>query len=183
MEQVEIKGGRALWDWLARHHGQEASVLLVSYKAVTREWYVSREAVLDALIAYGWIEGRRYVVDGARSAQLISPRATQVWAQSYEDRAETLEREGRRQQRGLAAVVSGKASGLWDFMADSDRLEVPEDLDACLGTSRATWDAPAPSYRRNVLRWIKLAKTAPNRDKRVAQAAHATATGVKIPQM
>jgi uncharacterized protein YdeI (YjbR/CyaY-like superfamily) len=68
-------------------------------------------------------------------------------------------------------------------MADVDRLEVPDDLDLALGQARRAWDGLAPSYRRNVLRWIKLAKTAPTRDKRIAAAARATYDGVKIPQM
>lgn len=183
LEQIEIKNAEALWAWLDAHHAQEASVLLVTWKATKREWYVSREAVLDALIAYGWIDGRRYVVDTARTAQLIAPRATQVWAQSYKDRAEALEADGRMQPAGRMAVVAGRASGLWDFMADVDRLEVPDDLDSALGDARRAWDDLAPSYRRNVLRWIKLAKTAPTRDKRIAQAAKTTREGVKIPQM
>lgn len=183
LEQVEVKDVRSLWDWLETHHGQEASVLLLTYKAARREWYVSRDAVLDALIAYGWIDGRRYVVDADRTAQLIAPRGTQMWAQSYKDRAQALEAEGRMRPAGRAAVAAGRVSGVWDFMADVDRLEVPEDLAQALGGARAVWDGLAPSYRRNVLRWIKLAKTAPTRAKRIAQAAQATADGVKIPQM
>lgn len=183
LQQVEIKSSDALWAWLDRHHAQEASVLLVTWKAAKRDWYVSREAVLDGLIAYGWIDGRRYTVDAQRTAQLVAPRATQFWAQSYKDRARALEADGKMQPSGRAAVEQGKASGLWDFMADVDRLEVPDDLDAALGTGRSAWDVLAPSYRRNVLRWIKLAKTQTTRQKRIAQAAAATAQGVKIPQM
>jgi len=183
LEQVEVKGAAALGDWLEGNHAQQASVLLVTYKAAKREWYVSRDAVLDALIAYGWIDGRRYVVDDTRTAQLIAPRGTQMWAQSYKDRAAALEAAGLMKPSGLASVAAGKASGLWDFMADVDRLEVPDDLDAALGPARATWDGLAPSYRRNVLRWIKLAKTAPTREKRIVQTAQATVDGVKIPQM
>ena len=183
LEQIEIKSTEALWAWLEAHHAQEASVLLVTWKATKREWYVSRDAVLDALIAYGWIDGRRYVVDTARAAQLIAPRATQVWAQSYKDRAEALEADGRMQPAGRMAVMAGRASGMWDFMADVDRLEVPDDLDSALGDARRVWNDLAPSYRRNVLRWIKLAKTAPTRDKRIGAATKATRDGVKIPQM
>lgn len=183
LQQVEIKSADALWAWLGAHHAQAASVVLITCKAATPALYVSRDAVLDALVAHGWIDGRRYVVDEARTAQLIAPRATQVWAQSYKDRAQALEQAGRMHAAGRASVAAGRASGLWDFMADVDRLEVPQDLDGALGEQRAIWDALAPSYRRNVLRWIKLAKTAPTRTKRIAQATAATADGVKIPQM
>ncbi|MEL6565891.1 MAG: YdeI/OmpD-associated family protein [Pseudomonadota bacterium] len=182
MPQVEVTSTRALWAWLAAHHATDGA-LLVTWKAAHRDRYVSREAVLDALIAYGWVDGRRYVVDADRTAQLITPRKTQAWAQSYKDRALALEAAGQMRAPGRAAVAAGKASGLWDFMADVDRLEVPEDLNVALGPARAVWDGLAPSYRRNVLRWVKLAKTDGTRAKRIAAAAEATAAGRKLPQM
>jgi len=181
--KVEITTSKALWAWLEDHHAQTAGAILITWKAAARDKYVSRDAVLDALVAYGWIDGRRYTVDAERTAQLITPRKAQHWAQSYKDRAEVLSKDGRMRPAGAASVAAGKANGLWDFMAEVDRLEVPPDLDAGLGNLRATWDALAPSYRRNVLRWIKLAKTAPTRAKRIEAAVAATRAGEKLPQM
>lgn len=180
--KVEIADEKALWAWLDVHHRGEGAIL-ITWKAATRDKYVSREAVLDALVAYGWIDGRRYTVDAARTAQLITPRRVQHWAQSYKDRAEALMADGRMQPAGLDSVERGKASGLWDFMADVDRLEVPDDFGEALGAARAQWDALAPSYRRNVLRWIKLAKSQSTRAKRIAAAAKATRAGEKLSQM
>lgn len=182
LPQIEITSEAALWDWLEAHHGTDGT-LLVTWKAAHKGKYVSRDAVLDALVAYGWIDGRRYTVDGDRTAQLITPRKVQHWAQSYKDRAARLEAEGLMRAPGAASVAAGKANGLWDFMADVDRLEVPADLGAALGPARGAWDALAPSYRRNVLRWIKLAKTDATRAKRVAAASDATAEGRKLAQM
>ncbi|MFN4099185.1 MAG: YdeI/OmpD-associated family protein, partial [Pararhodobacter sp.] len=93
--QIEVHSEAALWDWLAAHHGQPDSVWLVTWKAAHRDLFVSREAVLDALIAYGWIDGRRMKLDDSRTMQLISPRRQQAWAQSYKARAARLEAEGR----------------------------------------------------------------------------------------
>ena len=183
LERVEVGSAEALWAWLEAHHTRAEGVLLVTWKKADPARYVGREAVLDALVAYGWIDGRRYVVDAARTGQLVTPRRVQHWAESYKARAERLMAEGRMQPAGAEAVAAGKASGLWDVMADVDALIVPEDLAAALGPARGDWDALAPSYRRNVLRWIKLAKTDPTRSKRVAQAAQATRAGERIAQM
>ena len=183
IEKVEVRTVQQLWDWLEVHHAPAEGILLITWKAAHKDRYVGREAVLDAVVAYGWVDGRRYGVDADRTAQLLTPRKTQVWAQSYKDRVARLDAEGQMRPSGWAAVAAGKASGLWDAMADVDRLEVPPDLDAALGAGRAAWDALAPSYRRNVLRWIKLAKTAPTRTKRITAAAQATAKGQKIQQM
>lgn len=180
--KIEVTSDQALWDWLATHHASPGAIL-ITWKAAHRDKYVSRDAVLDALLAFGWIDGRRYKVDDDRTAQLITPRRQQIWAQTYKDRVARLDAQGRMQPPGQSAVAAGKASGLWDAMADVDRLEVPSDFAHALGDSLANWDALAPSYRRNVLRWIKQAKTAPTRAKRIAQATQATRSGEKLPQM
>jgi uncharacterized protein YdeI (YjbR/CyaY-like superfamily) len=82
---------------------------------------------------------------------------------------------------GEERVAEGQASGLWNFFDDVDALMVPEDLavvlDVCL------WDELAPSYRRNVLRWIKLAKSQKTRAARIAMTEEATRNGVRLKQM
>lgn len=181
MTDLEITSAAQLWDWLDQHNAQPESLRLVTWKAAHPDKYVSRDDVLDALIAYGWIDGRRFVVDADRTAQLIAPRQQQAWAQSYKDRVERLRAMGRMRPAGEAKVAEGRASGLWDFFADVDALVLPDDLAADIDVAK--WDALAPSYRRNVLRWIKLAKTAPTRAKRISAAITATDQGAKIPQM
>jgi uncharacterized protein YdeI (YjbR/CyaY-like superfamily) len=186
LERVEVRSAAALRDWLAAHHAQAASVLLVTWKAARRDRYVSTAEVLDELIAFGWIDGRRWTLDAERTMQLIAPRRQQVWAKSYKDRAARLIAEGRMAPPGLAAIAASKAAGLWDAAGEVDALVVPDDLAAALDaavSARAAFDGMAPSYRRNVLRWIAAAKTAPTRAKRIAATAQATARGERMPQM
>ena len=182
-EQIEIISAQELWTWLAANYARETGVWLVTWKAARRDRYVSRDEVLDALIAYGWIDGRRMVLDADRTMQLISPRREQKWAQTYKDRAERLEQEGRMMPEGRTAIAASKKAGLWDVMAHVDRLEMPSDLkDALEATNAAAWwTGAAPSYRRNVLRWIETAKRPETRAKRVDAVAKAAALGEKIP--
>lgn len=181
MHDIDIPNVAALWDWLDQNHSQPDSVRIVTFKAAHPDKYVSRDAILDAVMAYGWIDGRRWTVDADRTAQLIAPRQQQAWSQTYKDRVTRLRAAGRMHPAGEAAVAQGVASGLWDYYADVDALIVPDDLNT--GLARSTWDSMAPSYRRNVLRWIKDAKTPPTRAKRIAAAQAATGAGEKLPQM
>ncbi|MEM8728857.1 MAG: YdeI/OmpD-associated family protein [Pseudomonadota bacterium] len=181
MNDLEITAADQLWKWLDIHHAQDDSVRLVTWKASHPDKYVSRDEVLDALIAHGWIDGRRFVVDDTRTAQLISPRKQIAWAKSYKDRVDKLRTQGRMHAAGEAAVAAGQASGLWTFYDDVDALIVPQDLADVVKTE--AWEALAPSYRRNVLRWIKLAKTPATRTKRIRLAADATNSGEQLPQM
>ncbi|MEM9433064.1 MAG: YdeI/OmpD-associated family protein [Pseudomonadota bacterium] len=181
MKEVEITSKDQLWRWLEKNNAQTESVRLITWKAMHAEKYVSREDVLDGLVAHGWIDGRRFKVDENRTAQLISPRKQQAWSKSYKERAARLSREGVMHPSGTASVQDGHSSGLWNFFDDVDALIVPEDLKAVVDLKK--WESQAPSYRRNLLRWLKLAKTATTRKNRIATICKAIKTGVKIPQM
>ncbi|MEM7722683.1 MAG: YdeI/OmpD-associated family protein [Pseudomonadota bacterium] len=181
--RVELASEQALWDWLYRNH-TGPSIWLVTWKAAHRDKYLSRDQVLDALIAYGWIDGRRMKLDDDRTMQLIAPRAQQAWARSYKVRAERLIAEGRMRPPGLVALEAGQASGLWSYSDDVDDLELPDDLrDALAAQDALDWfEGAAPSYRRNVLRYIKQAKRDATRVKRIAQVTDHAARGEKLPQ-
>lgn len=76
--QVDIASATELWIWLEAHHSQLDFVWVVTFKKHVPDRYVSRFEVLDALVAYGWIDGIRRKVDADRTMQLISPRKQQV---------------------------------------------------------------------------------------------------------
>ncbi len=183
-EQVEVTSQDDLWTWLDQHHDSPESVWLVTWKAAHPDRYVSREAVLDGLVAYGWIDGRRLKLDDARTMQLISPRKQQAWAKTYKDRATRLKSEGRMHPAGLAAIAQAQQSGRWTESDPVDALLDPDDLVETLCTHGAAgwWQASAPSYRRNILRWIAAAKRPETRQARIAKVATLAAQGRKVPQ-
>ena len=182
-ERVEVSSSIQLWDWLLTAHTQHESVWLVTWKAANRDKYVSRDEVLDALIAFGWIDGRRMKLDEERTMQLIAPRQEQAWAKTYIQRAERLESEGRMQESGRAAIQQAKASGRYDSMAEVDDLIEPEALMSALRAGKAItwWNSAAPSYRRNILRWIAKAKRDSTKEKRIANVVEHCIRGEKVP--
>ena len=118
--------------------------------------------------------------------QLISPRKTQYWAKSYKDRVAKLSKSKLLHQSGKASVAQGKRSGLWTFMDDVDALIIPDDLVKRLRKSKVAvrnFETSSPSYRRNILRWIKLAKTEPTRKKRIEKVFEFAKRNEKILQM
>lgn len=185
-EKVEAASVAELRAWLEAHHTREESVWLVTWKAGVPEKYLSTGAVLDELLCFGWIDGIRRKLDRDRTMQLIAPRKTQHWAKSYKERAARLIEEGRMAKPGLAAIERSKANGLWTFMDDVDALIVPPDLRNALHRSKQASDyfAGVPdAYKRNLLRWVKLAKTDATRHKRIDSIVAASASGERIPQM
>ncbi|GGB99539.1 hypothetical protein GCM10011363_15230 [Marivita lacus] len=134
--------------------------------------------------AAGQIDGRRLKLDDARTMQLISPRKQQAWAKTYKDCATRLKSEGRMHPAGLAAIAQAQQSGRWTESDPVDALLDPDDLVEALCTHGAAgwWQASAPSYRRNILRWIASAKRPETRQARIAKVATLAAQGQKVPQ-
>lgn len=73
---------------------------------------LSRDAVLDEFLCFGWIDGIRRKLDADRTMQLISPRKVQHWAKSYKDQAARRIEEGRMESPGLESIRRSKESGL-----------------------------------------------------------------------
>ncbi|MEO0362948.1 MAG: YdeI/OmpD-associated family protein [Pseudomonadota bacterium] len=185
-EKVEVASAAALREWLETNHGREDSVWLVTYLKAAGDKYVARDEVLDELLAFGWIDGVRRKLDETRTMQLVCRRKTQWWSKTYKDRVARLTREGRMAAPGLEAVKAGKASGLWTFMDDVDALLIPSDLAAALAArppASDRFDAYPSAYKRNVLRWLKLAKADATRAKRIEKIAATSAENARIPQM
>jgi uncharacterized protein YdeI (YjbR/CyaY-like superfamily) len=182
-ERVEVRSADALRAWLTAHHGRAEGVWLVTHRKHTGDSYVSRDAVLDELLAFGWIDGVARKVDDDRTMQLITPRRTQEWTASYRARALRLEAEGRLAEPGRRAIALARAAGGWDAYPDVDALEIPADLGTALDgrpTARRWFEAAAPSYRRNVLRWIAKAQRPETRAARIAQVAETAARAERI---
>jgi uncharacterized protein YdeI (YjbR/CyaY-like superfamily) len=185
-EKVEVENLAQLRNWLAANHDREEGVWLLTYMRVVPDKFVDRWDVLDELLCFGWTDGLRRKLDGTRTMQLISPRRQQAWAQSYKDRVARLEAEGRIAAPGRAAIERAKALGLWDAYAQVDALAVPDDLRAALRAqppAEQSFEAAAPSYRRNVLRWIAAAKKPETRARRIAELASQAAFDRRVPQM
>jgi uncharacterized protein YdeI (YjbR/CyaY-like superfamily) len=185
-ERVQVGSRDELRAWLAANHHRQGGVWLVTGKKAAGAVFLDRWAVLDELLCFGWIDGIRRKLDDLRTMQLITPRRQQAWAQSYKARVARLEAEGRLAEPGRAAIQQSKAAGLWDTTAAVDALLVPADL---LEALRAVGDAEgwfaraAPSYRRNLLRWLGAAKGSDTRRKRIDRIVAASAAGRRLANM
>ena len=74
---------------------------------------------------------------------------------------------------------AAKANGMWTFLDDVERLEVPGDLATAIGKHAENWEGWSRSVKRAWLEKIKWAKTAPTRAKRIAACADAVAKNLK----
>lgn len=170
--------GAELRAWLATHHASAASQWLVTYKKHTPH-YLSWNDLVSELLCWGWIDSRTRKVDEDRTSVLIAPRNPRsAWSAINKAKVAELRASGEMTEAGEALIAAAEANGMWTFLDDVEQLEVPEDLMAALGRLDG-WEAYPRSVKRGTLEWIKTAKTAPTRAKRIADVRDALAQGLR----
>ncbi len=178
-EHLEVRNLSELHDWLQRHHAQSTSVWLVTYKK-SHPAYLPWGDVVAELLCWGWVDSLVRKVDEMRMKHLISPRKeSSAWSAVNKRIVDELRAAGRMQPPGEAKIAAAKANGMWGFLDDVERLEVPEDLAAAIEGDGAIWETWSRSIRRAWLEKIKRAKTAPTREKYIAACAQAVHDNLK----
>ena len=179
--RVEVRSRAELREWLAARHAEAGSVWLVHWRKGTAH-HVPFGDLVSELLCWGWVDSVPRAVDAERSAHLISPRRPgSAWSAVNKAKVAEARASGAMTPAGEAAVAAAVASGTWTFLDDVERCEVPEDLAAALGGARAAWDAFPRSVRRGTLEWIKTAKGARTRARRVEGTARNAAAGRRPP--
>lgn len=164
--------------WLAANHATHGSVWLATYKKHHPD-YLAYEPVVEELLCWGWIDSVTRTLDADLSMILISRRNPKsAWSAINKAHVLRARASGAMTAAGEALITTAQANGMWAFLDDVERLEVPPDLAAALELSGTTafWTALPRSIKRGTLEWLKTAKTLETREKRIADitgsAAH-----------
>ncbi|MFO6464858.1 YdeI/OmpD-associated family protein [Jannaschia sp. KMU-145] len=176
---VTVASRAELRAWLAEYHGQTDSIWLATFKAHHPDHLPWGEAVAE-LLCWGWVDAVVRRVDDDRSAHRVAPRRPgSAWSAVNKRLVAEARASGAMTPAGEAAISAAQANGMWTFLDDVEAGIVPDDLDAALGDLRAVWDDWPRSVRRGTLEWIKTAKTAPTRAKRVADVVASARDGLR----
>jgi uncharacterized protein YdeI (YjbR/CyaY-like superfamily) len=174
-ERIAIRSRGELRSWLERNHRRAASVWCVTWKKRAGAPHVPYTDIVEEALCFGWIDSLPRALDAAHSMLLLSPRKAQSnWSRLNKLRVERLTAAGLMTPEGLKAVDLAKANGKWTFLDDVDALTLPPDLRAAFEAepgSQLNWDRFPPSAKRGILEWIKNAKGAQTRARRVAETA------------
>lgn len=178
-EIVTVESRRMLRDWLAANHATSPGVWIASYKKHTPRYLPWGEAV-EELLCWGWVDGQVAALDIDRMRHRCAPRNPKsAWSAVNKEIVARMRAEGRMTPAGEAVIAAAVANGMWEFLDEVERGEVPDDLAAALGDLRGLWDGWPRSVRRGTLEWIKTAKTAPTRARRIADVVESAAAGLR----
>ena len=185
MRELYLKTRSAWRKWLTLNHGKQTGIWLVFYKKHTGQPTLDYEDAVEEALCFGWIDSIIRKLDEQRYVRKMTPRkAKSQWSQLNRRRAEKLIREGRMNAPGLAMIDAAKASGHWASSGQAQiPLELPTELARALAQhprAQAFFDALAPSYRKQFIGWIAVAKQQSTRDRRVKESIALLKRGKKL---
>lgn len=172
-ERIEVTSRAELRDWLLTHHVRATSIWLVTWRKADPLRHLPYDAIVEEALCFGWVDSLPRKLDEQRTMLLLTPRKPgSAWSALNKARVERLTAAGRIHPAGQAKIDAAHADGSWTFLDDVERLEIPADLATTFASdpqARAHFDAFPPSTRRGILEWIKQARQAETRDRRIAQ--------------
>ncbi len=158
---------RAEWrEWLEAHHRTAPDVWVRYEKQHTgRRALTWPEAVQEA-ICFGWIDTTVKRENDQSYIQRFTPRKKgSKWSAINQRYAKQLIADGQMTEAGLAVI---------DWTPPKKRIEkLPKELERELRKDKLAWknfEAMAPGYRLQYIRWIGEAKQEETRLRRLAQA-------------
>jgi uncharacterized protein YdeI (YjbR/CyaY-like superfamily) len=147
---------------------------LIIHKKHTGESGLTYIEALEEALCFGWIDGILKRIDDRKHMIRFCPRRkNSIWSEHNKRRVAKLIKEGRMTPAGQVRIDEAKANGEWDKAAvREDITVVPEELTEALAgneKARLNFERLAPSYRRQFIYWVALAKRPETRQRRIEE--------------
>jgi uncharacterized protein YdeI (YjbR/CyaY-like superfamily) len=171
--------------WLDEHHASKTECLVGFHKAGTGKPTLTWPESVDCALCYGWIDGKRKSVDGARYTIRFTPRKPgSIWSKINVAKVAALVEAGLMRPAGAKAFAarSDAKTGIYSFERAKAATLEPAD-EKRFRANKPAWayfSARPPSYRRAAYHWVISAKKAETRASRLATLIADSAAGRHI---
>jgi uncharacterized protein YdeI (YjbR/CyaY-like superfamily) len=185
MKQLYVTDREQWRNWLTEHHIGVAEVWLIFYKKETGKPTIDYEDAVEEALCFGWIDSIIKKIDDKKYARKFTPRKDKsMWSDLNKKRANKMIKAKRMTEIGFAKIKAAKKSGLWEKDGRPQiSFEVPPDLAKALAKNKKAkenFDQLAPSYRRQYIGWIAVAKRAETKKRRIKESIALLEKGKKL---
>lgn len=178
---------RAKWrQWLEKNHQCSPGIWIIFFKKHIGVKTVSYNDAVEEALCFGWIDSILHRIDDARYKQKFSPRRSRSsWSLPNIERAKRMIAEGKMTASGMKQfqdILSGKDKKRIDRRAPRI-IKMPLDFRKVLQSDRKASEffrSLAPSYKRQFLLWVSMARTEKTRQRRIAEAMEYLTNGRKL---
>ena len=175
MKNTFYASDREAWRaWLESHHGQEAEVWLIYYRANSGVASIPYEDSVEEALCFGWVDSLIQRIDEQCYGRKFTPRqANSPWSPSNRRRAAKMAAEGRMTAAGLAKIPFAIEPVDGSPLARHEPPPLSDELLAELESHAQAWDffqKLPPSHQRRHVGWVMDGKKDETRRKRLAEA-------------
>ncbi len=185
MKEVYVQNREESRNWLSQHHDKSNGIWLVFYKKHTGRPTLKYDEAVEEALCFGWIDSIIKKVDDEKYVRKLTPRkANSRWSEPNKKRVTKLQKQGLMTQVGIKRVKEAKVSGRWGKPNRPQiSFEIPKELERALLKSRKAkrfFDQLAPSYQKQFIGWITIAKRHETKERRVRESIVLLERGEKL---
>lgn len=179
LETLDLRIRRQWRAWLQKHHGSSPGIWLVFYKEHTGVESIPYDDSVCEALCFGWVDSLIKRLDEDRYARKFTPRKPgSNWSDSNRKRWKELE-------AGRLLAPAGRAAAPTDnrYAAKPAIPELPLYIIKAFKRYPMAWkffQQLAPTYRRDFVVWIHIAKRPETRDKRIRESIDLLRRGKKL---
>jgi uncharacterized protein YdeI (YjbR/CyaY-like superfamily) len=186
MNKVYITNRTDWREWLEANHNKAKEIWLVFNKKETELTSIPYDEAVEEALCFGWIDSIIKKLDESQYARKFTPRkADSKWSVLNIQRVEKMIRAGLMTPHGMDLVQAAKQHGKWDKPNQKPVLNFqlqPEFMEALRSSPKAqeTFDHLAPTYQKQYIGWVEVAKRADTKQKRIAESVRLLEQGKKL---
>ncbi len=174
LDELLVADAAGWRSWLLEHHDSSPGVWLVLTKKGGTQTTLRYDVAVEEALCFGWIDGQGRRRDEGTSYQRMTPRTKRsMWSVTNVARVERLERDGRMQPAGRAAVDAAKEDGRWDAAYEGPaNAVVPDDLLAAIAANpraQAMFDVLTSTNRFALIHRLGAVKREETRTRKIAE--------------
>ena len=179
MQTLDVKTRKQWRQWLAKHHASSPGIWLVRHKQHTGLESMPYEDLVREALCFGWVDSLVKRLDDDRYAIKVTPRKpASKWSDINRRRWAELEAAGVLAPAGLAAAPTKNS-----YARHPPIPTLPAYIARAFKTNVSAWqyfESLAPTYRRNFVVWIHIAKRPETREKRIRESIELLCAGKKL---
>jgi uncharacterized protein YdeI (YjbR/CyaY-like superfamily) len=186
MKEIYLRNRKEWREWLSKNHDkEEKGVWLVFYKKRTKKRTLEYNEAVEEALCFGWIDSIIKKIDEEKYVRKFTPRKPDsLWSELNKQRVEKIMKEGKMTEHGLVKIEAAKGSLLWDKRDRPQiKFDMPAELEKALKKNKKARDffeQLAPTYKKQFIGWIKMAKREETKIKRLKETIEKLEKGEKL---
>ena len=173
-DNIEASDRNEWRSWLEENHAKVQEIWLVYYKKSTGKPTVTYTDSVEEALCFGWIDGLKKSIDSERYAYRFTPRkAGSKWSPLNIRLAKKMIEKREMTEAGFAAFDQRVNYDEEILKARSSKaIPLTPEIEKGLQANKKAWKNfknLAPSYRKQYVAWLRSAKKAETREKRLKE--------------